>query len=251
MPQPDPSGSESGSTDAGPLKNGISGLLLDAVGTLIRPVPSVAETYAAAARRQGVVLATEEVRTRFAAHFQSDEIHADRGWLSTDENTERERWRRIVTQVLPEVSDSERAFWELWDHFGRAASWRSYPDVAPALSRLAARGISICIGSNFDRRLRQVVAGLPELAACAGSLVISSEVGFRKPHSSFFLAACVQLHLPPDKVLCVGDDVENDVRGAINAGLSGILLDRSALGQSDLPSVPDLTALVESISLGA
>ncbi len=46
--------------------------------------------------------------------------------------------------------------------------------------------------------------------------------------------------------LCVGDDLENDVRGAIRAGLSGLLLDRGADKPDDLPHVPNLTALVET-----
>ena len=48
------------------------------------------------------------------------------------------------------------------------------------------------------------------------------------------------------RVLCVGDDLENDVRGAIRAGLSGLWLDRGAQRPSDLPHVPNLTALVQA-----
>jgi putative hydrolase of the HAD superfamily len=225
--------------------NGIRGIVFDAVGTLIKPVPSVAEAYTAAAGRQGVVLDSEEVRSRFQVHFQSDLVHASEGVLSTDEATERRRWRMIVTGVLPEVAEPDQAFDELWDHFGRPDSWRCYPDVAPVLDALSAQGISVCVGSNFDSRLRGVMRGLPELRARAESLVISSEVGFRKPHPSFFQAACAHLGLPPAKVLCVGDDPETDVRGAIRAGLAGLLLDRGARRPGDLPHVPSLTALIE------
>ena len=171
--------------------------------------------------RQGVELEPEEVRARFQVHFQSDEVHAEQGVLSTDEATERRRWRRIVAGVLPEMPDPDRAFDEFWDHFSQPGSWRCFPDVVPAMKALKAMGVSLCVGSNFDGRLRGVVQGLPELAAWVDSLVISSEVGYRKPHPSFFRAACDHLGLPPERVLCVGDDVENDVRGAIRAGLSG------------------------------
>ncbi len=226
--------------------NGIRGIVFDAVGTLIQPVPSVAEAYLAAAVRQGVVLDLEEVRARFRLHFQSAEIHAAHGVLSTNEMTERRRWRIIVTGVLPEVAEPDRAFDELWDHFGRAESWRCYPDVVPVLDSLAEQGISVCIGSNFDRRLRIVVNGLPELRERAEVLVISSEVGFRKPHPSFFRAACLQLGLLPQQVLCVGDDPENDVRGAIRAGLSALLLNRENAGEvENLPHLPNLTDLIE------
>ncbi len=226
--------------------DGILGIVFDAVGTLIKPDPSVAAAYTAAARRQGVDLEPDEVRTRFHVHFQSDEVHAGQGVLSTDEATERRRWRKIVYDVLPEISQPDRAFDELWEHFSRPQSWRCFPDVAPAMKALTEMGIDLCVGSNFDGRLRGVVQGLPELASWVDSLVISSEVGFRKPHASFFRAACDHLGLPPDRVLCVGDDVENDVRGAIRAGLSGLWLDRGTMRPADLPHIPNLTALVQS-----
>lgn len=228
------------------LWNGIRGIVFDAVGTLIEPVPSVAEAYTTAARRQGVVLDPKEVRARFHVHFQSDGVHAQRGFLSTDEETERRRWRMIVNGVLPEVAQPDQAFDELWDHFSQPTSWRSFPDVAATLDALIEQGISVCIGSNFDGRLRGVVNGLPQLRGRAESLVISSEVGYRKPHPSFFQAACTHLELPPAAVLCVGDDLENDVRGAIRAGLSGLLLERGAHKPDTLAHVSNLTALVQS-----
>jgi putative hydrolase of the HAD superfamily len=227
--------------------DGIRGIVFDAVGTLIEPVPSVAVAYAETARRQAVVLDPREVRARFHVHFQSDGVHAQRGMLSTDEETERRRWRMIVNGVLPEVAHPDQAFDELWDHFSRPASWRCFPDVAATLDALIEQGISVCVGSNFDRRLRGVVNGLPELRSLSGSLVISSEVGYRKPHPSFFQVACAQLGLPPQAVLCVGDDLENDVRGAIGAGLSGLLLERGSHKPDTLPHVPNLTALIQSM----
>jgi putative hydrolase of the HAD superfamily len=225
--------------------NGIRGIVFDAVGTLIKPVPSVAEAYTAAAGRQGVVINPAEARRRFQHHFQHEAEHAGNGLFSTDEGTERRRWRAIVRGVLAEVPDPNRAFEELWDHFSQPASWRCYPDVEPALGGLADAGISVCVGSNFDSRLRGVAQGLSELESHLDALVISSEVGYRKPHPDFFRAVCIHLGLPAQQVLCVGDDGENDVRGAIRAGLSGILIDRAGNRPVDLPHVPVLTALVE------
>jgi putative hydrolase of the HAD superfamily len=230
---------------AEPGLNGIRGIVFDAVGTLIKPQPSVAEAYTAAASRQGVLIKPAEVRERFQHHFQNGDEHAGNGLYSTDEATERRRWRKIVFGVLKEVPDPDRAFEELWDHFSQPGSWRIFPDVEPALGGLADLGISVCIGSNFDSRLRGVVQGIPELDLYVDSLVISSEVGYRKPHSQFFQAVCNHLGLPEHQVLCVGDDSENDVRGAIGAGLSGILIDRAGNRPADLAHVPVLTALVE------
>ncbi len=169
------------------------------------------------------------LKARFRDSFASDEVDDLRGPLATDEATERRRWRRIVAACLPEVSDQSRAFDELWSHFADPTSWIIFPDVVPALERFRARGLRLCIGSNFDGRLRRVVAGLPEFAGWTESLLISSEVGFRKPHRSFYEAACRHLGLAPGEVLFAGDDPENDDRGPRRAGLHAHLIVRSGI----------------------
>ncbi len=229
----------------------IQGIVLDAVGTLIKPTPSVSEAYTQAADRQGVKLDREDVRSRFRTTFRSDAIRGDRGIFSTSEDVERRRWREIVAQVLPEVPDPDRAFDELWDHFGRPESWVCFPDAAPALRAIHEAGMEVCIGSNFDGRLRQVIAGLPELAEMIDGLVVSSEVGFRKPHKAFFEAVCERLDLPAERVLSVGDDLENDVHGAHRAGLSALHLQREDEGGDDVVSVSDLRFVIQLLATEA
>jgi len=222
------------------LWNGIKGVVLDAVGTLIEPVPSVTHVYARVAARQGVVLDLKEIRGRFGRHFRDDETNESRGPMITDETIERARWRRIVGNVLPEVPEPSRAFEELWEHFGRAEAWRCYPDVAPALKLMLDAGLHVRIGSNFDCRLRTVVAGLPELSPLAEGLIISSEVGFRKPHPGFYEATCRNLGLPATEILFLGDDPENDVDGPKRAGLRSALIDREGKKSGGFMTILDL-----------
>ncbi len=167
-----------------------------------------------------------EVKKRFATQFAADETDEQRGPLSTSEAVERRRWRRIVGGCLPELPDPDLAFAELWEHFGDAGHWRVFPDVQPAVLALQKLGVRLCIASNFDARLRPVVRGLEELSGWAEPLIISSEVGYRKPHPRFYEAACERLGLPAQNVLFVGDDLENDVLGPTRAGFLAILLDR-------------------------
>jgi putative hydrolase of the HAD superfamily len=225
------------------VASGIQGIVLDAVGTLIDPAPAVATVYAWAALRQGVELDPDEVKSRFYQHFGQDEIDEARGPLATDEAIEHRRWRRIVAQVLPEVPDPQRAFSELWVHFGLPTSWRVFPDVAPALATVEASGLAIGIASNFDARLREVLVGLPELARWSDRVVISSEVGYRKPHPAFYQAACARLELAPGRVLHVGDDIENDLHGPRRAGVHSILIDREGRG-GDGPRLRSLGGLL-------
>ncbi len=204
----------------------IAGIVLDAVGTLIKPVPSVADAYTEAARRQGVELNRDEVRARFNLHFQSDEVRGDRGIHSTDEATEIWRWRRIVTEVLPEVPDPQRTFAELWEHFGRPESWQCFPDVAPALRSIHEAGIAVCVGSNFDSRLRGVVMGLPELELGRGRF--GDLVGSRLSE-----AACIVLRggLPATRLAGLADPLcrrrSGKRRARCHAGRSFGLASRS------------------------
>lgn len=227
------------------LCGGLDGIVIDAVGTLMEPVPSVSAVYAAAAAEQGVVLDRDLVRRRFARHFRVDEDDDRAGPMTTDEAREHARWRRIVADVLPEVPQGDRAFATLWAHFARPDAWRVFDDVPEAIRRLANAGLRLAVGSNFDGRLRGVVDGLPGLRAIpTDHLVISSEVGHRKPHPAFYAAACRRLGLEPARVLCVGDDPENDVAGARRAGLLGVWLDRNGTG-TESPEWPRITSLTE------
>lgn len=230
------------------LPDDLGGLLIDAAGTLIEPVPRVADAYAEAARRQGVAIDRELVKARFRRHFGEDEIDEQRGPLATDEATELRRWRRIVGLVLPEVPDPNRAFSELWDHFARPDAWRPFADVAPAVDALANSGLKVAIGSNFDGRLRGILRGHADLAGLVDAVVISSEVGRRKPHPEFYLAGCERLGLPPGRVLAIGDDLENDVLGPRRAGLTSAWVDRDGRrSEGHPPAWPDLATLVGAI----
>jgi len=46
-----------------------------------------------------------------------------------------------------------------------------------------------------------------------------------KPDPAAYRRACAILGLPPEQVVCVGDQVFRDIRGANSAGLDSILVD--------------------------
>src|SRR5262249_28243110 len=78
--------------------------------------------------------------------------------------------------------------------------------------------------SNYDRRLYSVAAGLADLRRIE-HVVISADVGWRKPAAEFFAALCRKLGRRPDEILFVGDDPTNDYAGAQAAGLRAVLYD--------------------------
>ncbi len=224
----------------GGLLTGIRAIAFDAVGTLITPDPPVPMVYRGIGKRYGSRLSADAIRPRFRSAFRAEE-QRDRaaGWR-TNPAREIERWRRIVASVLDDVTDLEACFDELWDHFSRPAAWRCLPDTGAVLADLARRGIAVGLASNFDSRLRMVAAGLPDFAAI-GPIVVSAEVGWRKPAAEFFAAVVRSFGCAPGEVLVVGDDFENDYVGATSAGLQAVLLDPTAApGVAGISRLADL-----------
>jgi putative hydrolase of the HAD superfamily len=204
------------------IPSAVRAIFFDAVGTLIHPDPPAIQVYAAVGRRFGSQLAIESIRQQFYASFKNqDQIDHASGFV-TSESREVERWRSIVAATLPDVSNPDQAFAELFSHFAQLSSWRYDEDVPLVLAELARRGYLLGLASNFDSRLRSVVRGIQTLHLLE-PIVISSEVGYRKPAHEFFDAVCRIVDLSPEQVLYVGDDWENDYEGAHKSGLEAIL----------------------------
>jgi putative hydrolase of the HAD superfamily len=201
----------------------VRAVFFDAVGTLIHPEPPAAAAYAGVARALGSRLTEAEIATRFRTAFSRQEALDRSGGWRTSEERERRRWRAIVSEVLDDVCDAERCFQDLFTHFARPVAWRCDPGAAEVLTELDRRGCAVGLASNYDGRLHTVVAGFPELRPLR-HVVISSEVGWRKPSPQFFGALCALAGLPPAQVLHVGDDRVNDYEGALAAGLRALLV---------------------------
>jgi putative hydrolase of the HAD superfamily len=226
------------------ISPGIKAVVFDAVGTLIHPEPPAAIVYAQIGRRFGSRLARADIASRFTEAFRREEAADGLTGLRTSEARERARWRAIVASVLDDVSDPEACFQELFAHFARPEAWRCRPEDGPTLRGLRRRGYVLGLASNYDRRLRSVAAGLAPLKPVE-HLVISSEVGWRKPARPFFDAVCQAVGTGPGRVLFVGDDPANDYEGARAAGLQAVLLDPEAKGPMTADRVTSLRELLE------
>jgi putative hydrolase of the HAD superfamily len=202
----------------------IRAIAFDAVGTLIHPEPSAAAVYAEVGRRFGSRLTVPEIHSRFAVAFAEQERRDAAAGFATSEERELRRWQDIVAQVLDDVTDVAGCFAQLYAHFARPEGWRCETGTAELLAQLRHAGYALGLASNYDHRLRTVLAGLEPLAGIA-TVVISSEAGWRKPAAAFFAHLAAALAVPPDAVLYVGDDLANDFKGARRAGMPALLFD--------------------------
>jgi putative hydrolase of the HAD superfamily len=206
------------------LPPGVRAVFFDAVGTLIVPDPPAPAAYAGIGRLHGSCLDAATIAARFRTAFAGAEEEDLGHGLRTSAEREVRRWRHIVAAVLDDVTDLEGCFAELFTHFARPEAWRCVAGTGTLLRELARRGYELGLASNYDSRLRSVAAGLPELQPIR-HLVISSEVGWRKPAGAFFAAVCRLTGLPAEQIALVGDDRANDYDGARAAGLQPIFFD--------------------------
>ncbi len=125
-------------------------IAFDAVGTLIKADPPVAEVYHRIGRAHGSRQTLAEVRLRFRDTFQQRSSSESQ---QTSEAIEYDFWQQFVGQVLGDLDDHASCFAELHAWFARPSAWRCFDDVGPSLSALRDRGFQLAIASNFDARL--------------------------------------------------------------------------------------------------
>ncbi|MDZ4289350.1 MAG: HAD-IA family hydrolase [Prosthecobacter sp.] len=218
----------------------------DAAGTLIQVREQVAVTYARMARVHGVEIREADLKSAF--HSVWSRLPPPL-WPEGEGSPDDDRlwWRELVHAVFAEALGVplpagllDALFDELYAHYANAEAWTVFDDVRPALAELQ-QDHTLCVLSNFDRRLRTILRG-HELDGFFAHIILSSEVGAAKPHGRMFGAA-LRLHdAIPEASLHVGDDLHCDVEGAAAQGWHAFHVARPASG---------LALLVEKVRSGA
>src|SRR5215475_3144489 len=128
----------------------------DVGGTLIEPYPSVGHVYADVAARHGMPgLSPTELNHRFVV-----------AWKNLAEfDYSRAAWSRMVNAtfaglVRDQEVPSPSFFAALYDRFAEPTAWRVFDDVLPALESLTNRGVKLGLISNWDERLKPLLARL-------------------------------------------------------------------------------------------
>jgi putative hydrolase of the HAD superfamily len=136
------------------------------------------------------------------------------------EVTSQERFRRVLNRLgLPDGPDDARRLVDA--HMTRLAHALVTPaHHAEVMSALSGR-VRLGIVSNFDHAptVREVLRR-DRLEAFFDVVIVSDEVGWRKPHQVMFETALQRLEVSPGEALFVGDNYELDVVGATQAGLA-------------------------------
>ncbi len=165
-----------------------------------------------------------------------------------------EHRRRRSAGILEWLGAPGRSAGDLDEWFGAFLGgyrerWSVFADVLPVVTALEARETALGVVTNadggFQRRKLDAFGLLERLPA----FVASSELGVPKPEAAIFERACELVRMAPERVAYVGDRLDTDARGARDAGLLGIWLDRTgaavALPDGEQPGVPVIETLAE------
>ena len=126
--------------------------------------------------------------------------------------------------------------------------FRLYPESREVLETLAER-YRLALVSDSQALYIEPELRTTSLAELFEVVVISSELGYRKPDPRVFQNALARLGLAREEVVYVGDSWEHDMIGARDAGIRGIWVCRSqeqerAHGTPTVPVISDLRGLL-------
>lgn len=156
-----------------------------------------------------------EVVSQFleTARREGKESH-NRFWISTS-------LQRIGQMIDP---DDQRITEAVEAYFSAFLDYAvTLPGTHELLDTLKQRGYRLGLLSNLTHApaARQILAQL-DLAPFFDVLLVSGDLGYRKPHPMVFRQLIDSLDTPQEQIAFIGDDVDADIHGAQRSGLQPI-----------------------------
>lgn len=209
--------------------------LLDGADAVLFDLDDTLLDYSAA-RDAGIRTWMREVDARHATdavrRWRELEEHHFRRY-SQGELTFEEQRRARMRDFRPDLGEAaddvlDRAFSDYIAH--TQAAWAPVPGAVETVRTLAARlPVGVLTNGPVELQARKLRSlGLGDIA-----LFASSELPAPKPDVRAYEAACTELGVALARTVMVGDDLTNDVDGALYAGLRSVWFCRVALGEPD------------------
>ncbi|QKW09407.1 HAD family hydrolase [Streptomyces sp. NA04227] len=124
------------------------------------------------------------------------------------------------------------------------AAWALFPDVLPALEALSGR-YRHAVLSNSALSTQEYKLATLGLRDRFEAVLCAVDLGVSKPEPGAFHAVGEALGLAPARIAYVGDQPDTDARGARDAGMLGIWLDRTNSPSATPSGVHRITSLAE------
>jgi len=183
------------------------------------------------------------------------------------ERVEREHWSGPPESLLRDgfarldYAESDEQVHALLDSYaGAVAGWAQvFPDSRATLQALRGRGYPIGLLSNtwWAAAWHNADLAAHGLADLFDVLVYTSDLPHSKPHPSVFKHVAARLGVAPEACVMIGDRPIDDIQGALDAGMRGILKLHSEPRPAPkdfqptaiIQDLAELPALIEHLSL--
>ncbi len=215
----------------------IKAILLDCWGTILHAPSlmtrdSAIEAFHRTLRELGYEADFKNFREAYLREAERQHREADSDYRELDYV---ERLRRVLEAIGLE-EDAKRLAEEIWRRYLDEWPRQSRLDPeAPRLLRRLREAYKLALVTNFpDLPTAHRVFDTLNLWEYFDAILVSAEVGYRKPSPIIFQKALEMLGVKPQEAVMVGDTLEADVEGARKLGVKTILIDpeRARKGES-------------------
>ncbi|MEH7440689.1 HAD family hydrolase [Bacillus sp. JJ1122] len=182
----------------------LDGTLLDRNASLVKFINDQYERY------------IKELYLVDKQHFMNRFIELDcRGYVWKD---------RVYSQLLQEMNITELTWEQLLEDYliNFKNACMPFRNVQKVLETLSQMGIILGLISNGKRKFQRENLNALGIASYFDTILISDEVGLRKPDPLIFQMGLDNLSVSAEESIFVGDHPENDIKAAREAGMLGI-----------------------------
>ena len=171
-------------------------------------------------------------------------------------------WKRLIQACVDDgilIGLSEEDFGEVI-HFILHSCWTMdavpYPFTGPTLSKLRDMGYKIGIITNGSHEIQARKIQILGLEKYTDAIIISGDIGARKPDAKPFILMSERLNIPPQELMYVGDHPANDVDGSRKAGYTPVWVkttgywcfDEIPHTEYEVDTVAEIPALIQHIN---
>jgi putative hydrolase of the HAD superfamily len=215
------------------VRPSFSVVLFDLDDTLFDHQRAVGLGVTAKRHAHGGVVAAADDAAEVRRWHHLEEVHYSR-YLHGELDLQGQRRVRVQEFLRPhgvELPDTDADAWYA-DYLTRYdQSWVLHDDALPCLDALEAAipGVQFGIITNAELNYQTPKLDRLGLASRMRHVVASGELGVPKPDAHIFHHACALFGAEPRNAVYVGDRLQTDARGAHDAGLTGVWIDRGVV----------------------
>jgi putative hydrolase of the HAD superfamily len=237
----------------------IRAVCFDLDGTLLRDdrVDEVVRAVAAALAERYGLADPDALADANERHWVEYWPEVGAAWLAgtvPPDSVPTEVWRRaladegVMDAAAPDFAVALHAELE-------AESFELYEESLEVLDAMRAGGIRTALITNGPSTLQRAKLRATGIETAFDVVIVSGEHGMNKPEHGIFALALERLGVQAAAALHVGDNLDADVRGARDAGLLPVWIDRGIL-QVDADTRPDavvtgLRGLYDFVGIGS